>query len=169
VYTLGHCNPQGLAWHPITKTPFSTEHGPPKPEGPSGGDELNLIQPGKNYGWPFTGFMKTRKGLEAPLLVARVPTEPASASFYADTRLPEFTNNFFFGSLVGKNLRRLVLPPPEYNSVGWHEALLQDVFGRIREVAAGPDGALYFTTSNRDGHGQPQKDDDRVLRIVPAK
>jgi glucose/arabinose dehydrogenase len=81
--------------------------------------------------------------------------------------LPEFTNNLFLGALAGKQLWRIVFSPPEYQEVGWREVLLKNTFGRIRDVAAGPDGAIYFTTSNRDGSGQPSSDDDQVLRIVP--
>jgi glucose/arabinose dehydrogenase len=167
VYTLGHRNPQGLAWHPVTKTAFSTEHGPSGFDGPEGGDEFNLIQAGKNYGWPVIHHEQTRTGLEAPLLVFTPAIGPASGAFYPGNRLSEFTNNFFFGATRGQHLHRIVLAPPGFTTVQSHEALLQGVFGRIREVVAGPDGALYFTTSNRDGRARPGANDDQVLRIVP--
>lgn len=169
VYALGLRNPQGLAWHPLTAVLFTTDQGPSGFDGSPGGDELNVIQPGKNYGWPVVAYSKNRQGFEAPLILMRKVIGPAGDAFYADKRLPEFTNNFFFGALTGKHVHRFVLTPPDYKAVEWHEALVPDVFGRIRDVAAGPDGALYFTTSNRDGRGQPGEQDDQVLRIVPEQ
>jgi glucose/arabinose dehydrogenase len=169
VYTFGHRNAQGLAWHPVTKTAFSTEHGPSGFDGPDGGDEFNLIRAGKNYGWPTIHHEQTHTGMEAPLLSFTPAIAPASGVFYQGNRLSEFTNDFFFGAVRGQHLHRVVLAPPDFTTVQSHEALLQGVFGRIREVVAGPDGALYFTTSNRDGHAQPGPNDDQVLRIVPEK
>jgi aldose sugar dehydrogenase len=169
VYTFGHRNAQGLAWHPVTKTAFSTEHGPSGFDGPDGGDEFNLIRAGKNYGWPVIHHEQTHAGMEAPLLSFTPAIAPASGAFYQGTRLPEFANNFFFGAVRGQHLHRVVLAPPDFATVQSHEALLQGTFGRIREVVAGPDGALYFTTSNRDGRAQPGPNDDQVLRIVPEK
>ncbi len=169
VYTFGHRNPQGLAWHPITKTAFSTEHGPSGFDGPDGGDEFNLIRAGKNYGWPVIAYNQTRAGMEAPLLSFTPAIAPASGAFYQGKRLSEFTNNFFFGAARGQHLHRVVLAAPDFTAVQAHEALLQGAFGRIREVIAGPDGALYFTTSNRDGRARPGPDDDQILRIVPER
>lgn len=169
VYTLGHRNPQGLAWHPVTQTAFSTEHGPSGFDGPEGGDEFNLIQAGKNYGWPVIHHGQTRTGMEAPLLDFTPAVAPGSGAFYSGNRLSDFSNNFFFGATRGRHLHRIVLAPPDFTTVQSHEPLLQGVFGRIREVVMGPDGALYFTTSNRDGRAQPEPDDDQVLRIVPEK
>jgi len=169
VYTFGHRNAQGLAWHPTTKTAFSTEHGPSGFDGPEGGDEFNLIRAGKNYGWPVIHHEQTHPGMEAPLLLFTPAIAPASGTFYQGNRLPEFTNNFFFGAVRGQHLHRVVLAPPDFITVQSHEALLQGTFGRIREVVTGPDGALYFTTSNRDGRAAPGPNDDQVLRIVPEK
>ena len=70
--------------------------------------------------------------------------------------------------MASQHLHRIVLAPPDFTTVQSHEALLQGVFGRIRDVVAGPDGALYFTTSNRDGRAQAGPNDDQVLRVVPA-
>ena len=169
IFSLGHRNPQGLDWHPMTGVAFSTEHGPSGFDGAPGGDEMNLIEAGKNYGWPMIHHQETRTGMESPLLEFTPANGPASGAFYQGDRLSEFKNNFFFGAVRGRYLYRVALKPPEYRSVESHEALLVNVFGRIREVADGPDGALYFTTSNRDGRAQPQPDDDRLLRIVPEK
>jgi glucose/arabinose dehydrogenase len=169
IFTLGHRNPQGLDWHPLTGIAFSTEHGPSSFDGPPGGDEVNLVEAGKSYGWPMIHHRETRAGMESPLLEFTPAIGPTSGAFYSGDRLPEFKNNFFFGAVRGRHLHRVVLKPPEYRSVESHEELLTHTFGRIREVAAGPDGTLYFTTSNRDGRAQPQPDDDRVLRIVAEK
>ena len=169
VYTLGHRNSQGLAWHPVTKTAFSTEHGPSGFDGPEGGDEFNLIQAGKNYGWPVISHQQTRTDMVAPLLTFTPAVAPASGTFYTGKRLPALTHNFFFGATRGQHLHRVVLAPPDFTTVQAHEALLQGVFGRIREVVTGPDAALYFTTSNRDGRAQPGPDDDHVLRVVPEQ
>jgi glucose/arabinose dehydrogenase len=169
VYTFGHRNAQGLAWHPTIKTAFSTEHGPSGFDGPDGGDEFNLIRAGKNYGWPVIHHEQTHAGMEAPLLSFTPAIAPASGAFCQGKRLSEFTNNFFFGAVRGQHLHRVILAPPDFTTVQSHEALLQGVFGRIREVVAGPDGALYFTTSNRDGRAQPGPNDDQMLRIVPEK
>ncbi len=105
--------------------------------------------------------------MESPLLVFTPAVGPASGAFYAGERLSGFRHNFFFGATRGQHLHRVVLAPPVFTTVQAHEALLQGVFGRIREVVTGPDGALYFTTSNRDGRAQPGPDDDQILRLVP--
>lgn len=162
IYSYGHRNPQGIDWHPITGQLFSTEHGP------VGGDEVNLIEAGKNYGWPVVHHRATKEGMVRPLLEFSPAIAPASGSFYRGDLMP-FKYNFFFGALRGKHIHRVVLKGPDYRMVELNERLLDGVFGRIRDVVEGPDGALYFCTNNRDGRGWPQWDDDRVLRIVPAK
>ncbi len=169
IFTLGHRNPQGLDWHPEAGVALSTEHGPSGFDGPEGGDELNLIEAGKNYGWPEIHHREKKPGMEPPLLEFTPAIGPASGAFYLGGQLSEFQNNFFFGAVRGHHLHRVVLRPPGFRTVESHEALLVRVFGRIREVASGPDGALYFTTSNRDGRAQPQAGDDRILRMVPAE
>jgi glucose/arabinose dehydrogenase len=85
---------------------------------------------------------------------------------YKGAAFPEFKGNFFFGCLRGERLIRVSL---NGKSVAGQEDLLKDVYGRIREVAEGPDGFIYFSTSNRDGRGSPAKEDDRILRLVPVK
>jgi len=86
--------------------------------------------------------------------------------FYRGTALSGFHNNFFFGCLVGKSLMRIVLNGSKVVS---QERMFQNHYGRIRAVAEGPDGAIYFSTSNRDGRGDPTVLDDQILRIVPVK
>jgi glucose/arabinose dehydrogenase len=86
--------------------------------------------------------------------------------FYDGSVFPAFKGNFFFGCLVGKRIIRVIL---DGRKVTAQEDLLDSVYGRIREMEEGPDGYIYFSTSNRDGRGSPAKDDDRILRIVPDK
>jgi glucose/arabinose dehydrogenase len=167
IWTTGHRNPQGLAWQPGTGLMFQTEHGPSGFEGRGGGaDEVNIVEAGKNYGWPTIWGTKTQAGLEPPLLEYSPACAPASAAFYTGEKLPGFKGDLFFGCLRGTRLQRVVL---DGRKVVSQERLMTDKFGRIRDVENGPDGYLYFSTSNRDGRGSPAKDDDRILRLVPAR
>ena len=164
VWSLGHRNAQGLDWQPGTNLMFQTEHGPSGFDGPEGGDEVNIVEKGKNYGWPVVHHEQTRPGMEPPLLVYTPACAPASGSFYRGSQFPQFKTNFFFGCLKGVRLIRVVLDGRRVIS---QEDLLGGKYGRIRDVAEGPDGYLYFSTSNRDGRGRPAGDDDRILRLVP--
>jgi glucose/arabinose dehydrogenase len=166
VFSLGHRNPQGIDWHPTAGLLFETEHGPSGFDGGSGGDEVNIVEAGKNYGWPLIHHRQKKPGLESPLLEYTPAVAPASAAFYRGGRIKDYENNFFFGCLAGEQIRRVVLDPNNPRQVIADEKFLGDL-GRIREVTMGPDGALYFSTSNRDGRGSPQKGDDRIFRIVP--
>jgi glucose/arabinose dehydrogenase len=166
IFTYGHRNPQGIDWQPGTNLMMETEHGPSGFDGPGGGDEVNLIERGKNYGWPVIHHQSTRAGMESPLLEYTPAVAPASGMFYRGNAFPQFKNNFFFGCLKGEAIIRVVL---DGRRVASQEKLLLKQYGRIRDVAEGPDGALYFSTSNRDGRGTPAKDDDRILRLVPVK
>ena len=166
IWTLGHRNPQGIAWQPGTGLLFETEHGPSGFDGPGGGDEVNIVERGKNYGWPVIHHKQTQAGLESPLLEYTPACAPASAMFYNGSAFPDFKGNFFFGCLAGTRLIRVVL---NGRNVVSQENLLPRTYGRIREVEEGPDGYIYFSTSNRDGRGSPAKDDDRIMRLVPAK
>ncbi|MDT7689475.1 MAG: aldose sugar dehydrogenase [Acidobacteriota bacterium] len=166
IWTYGHRNSQGLDWQPGTNLMFETEHGPSGFDGPEGGDEVNIIERGKNYGWGVIHHKETRAGMESPLLEYTPACAPASGTFYRGAALARFKGNFFFGCLRGEGLQRVVLDGRKVLS---EERLLQGRYGRIREVAEGPDGALYFSTSNRDGRGHPSADDDRIMRLVPTK
>ena len=166
IWTFGHRNAQGIAWQPGTNLMFQTEHGPSGFDGPGGGDEVNIVERGKNYGWPLIHHRQTKEGLESPLLEYTPACAPASAAFHRATTFPQFRNNLFFGCLRGERIVRVVL---DGRRVVIQEDLLTGKYGRIREVAEGPDGAIYFSTSNRDGRGTPAPDDDRILRLVPAK
>ncbi len=91
---------------------------------------------------------------------------PASGMFYRGAAFSQFRGNFFVGCLRGERIIRVV---PDGQRVLSQENLLQGKYGRIREVAEGPDGAIYFSTSNRDGRGKPARDDDRIIRLTPVK
>ncbi|MGI9068639.1 MAG: PQQ-dependent sugar dehydrogenase [Pyrinomonadaceae bacterium] len=166
VWSYGHRNAQGLDWQPGTNLMFQTEHGPSGFDGPGGGDEVNIVEKGKNYGWPVIHHTQTHPGMEAPLLEYTPACAPASATFYRGAVFPQFRGNFFFGCLRGVRIIRVEI---EGRRVVSQENLLAGKYGRIREVAEGPDGYLYFSTSNRDGRGSPAADDDRIIRLVPVK
>jgi aldose sugar dehydrogenase len=161
VFSFGHRNPQGLDWHPVTGDLWETEHGA------TGNDELNRILPGRNYGWPTIEDGQTRSGMEMPVLFFTPSIAPSGGSFYTRGTIARFENDFFFAALRG-HLHRVRFEPADPTRVAAHEALLDGRFGRLREVVMGPDGALYFSTSNRDGRGTPGPDDDRIFRIVAA-
>ena len=166
IWSYGHRNAQGIDFQPDTNFMFQTEHGPSGFDGPFGGDEVNFVEKGKNYGWPLIHHTATRAGLESPLLEYTPACAPASGAFYRGSAFPQFKNNFFFGCLSGERIIRVVLDKQRVVS---QEDLLSGKYGRIRDVAEGPDGFLYFSTSNNDGRGKPTSDDDRILRLVPVK
>lgn len=165
IWSTGHRNAQGLAWQPGSGLMFQTEHGPSGFEGRGGGaDEVNIVEAGKNYGWPTIYGTRTQAGLEPPLLEYSPACAPASGAFYNGSKLPEFKGNFFFGCLRSARIVRVVM---DGRRVVRQENLLEKNVGRVREIAEGPDGFIYFSTSNRDGRGSPTSDDDRIMRIVP--
>jgi glucose/arabinose dehydrogenase len=166
IWTYGHRNAQGMDWQPETNLMFQTEHGPSGFDGPGGGDEVNIVERGNNYGWPLIHHRQSREGLVSPLLEYTPACAPASGSFYRGNLFQAFHNNFFFGCLRGERIIRVAL---DQRRVVSQEDLLKDKYGRIREVTEGPEGAIYFSTSNRDGRGSPAKEDDRILRLVPAQ
>ena len=166
IWSYGHRNPQGLDFQPGSNLMFETEHGPSGFDGPGGGDEVNIVEKGKNYGWPVIHHTETGAGMEAPLLEYTPACAPASGMFYRGAAFPEFRGSFFFGCLKGVRIIRVILDGRRVLS---QENLLEGRYGRIRDVAEGPDGCLYFSTSNRDDRGSPAADDDRIIRLVPAK
>jgi len=165
IWSLGHRNAQGMDWQPDSNLMFQTEHGPSGFDGPEGGDEINIVEKGKNYGWPTIHHKESRSGLESPVVEYTPACAPASGMFYRGAAFPKFKGSFFLGCLRGEMLVRVVFEGRKF--VG-QESLLKD-YGRIRDVAEGPDGYLYFSTSNRDGRGKPTEDDDRIMRLVPAQ
>ena len=166
IWTYGNRNGQGIDWQPGTNLLFETEHGPSGFDGPEGGDEVNILERGKNYGWPVIHHRQTHAGMESPLLEYTPACAPASGMFYRGSAFPQFRNNFFFGCLRGERIIRVVLDGRRVIS---QENLLEGKYGRIRDIAQGPDGNIYFSTSNRDGRGSPTRDDDRIIRLTPTK
>jgi glucose/arabinose dehydrogenase len=163
VYSYGHRNPQGLAWQSKTQRLYSTEHGPSGFQGCCR-DELNYIEPGKNYGWPEIRGDETREGMVPPIINAGTSETwaPAGATFVS--RGP-WAGSLLFTGLRGQTLYRVVLDPNDPRKVDKFERLLYRQFGRLRDIVEGPDGNLYLLTSNRDGRGSPKDDDDRVIRL----
>ncbi len=151
VYSFGHRNPQGLAWDEKRRL-FETEHGA------RGKDELNLVEPGKNYGWPIIQGAEAKDGMESPML-------QSGTDIWAPAGTAWLNNSVFFGGLRGKALFEAEIKDGELTLVKHFSGQ----FGRLRDVAVGPDGALYITTSNRDGRGFSRAGDDKILRIRPPQ
>lgn len=161
IYSYGHRNPQGFDWDPVTGKLVISEHGE------FAHDEVNVIEPGANYGWPEIIGDETDPKYTGPLLHTGTETwAPSGASFYNSNKIPEWTNKYFIANLRGSHLRMLDLDLEE-NKVISSEALFSGTFGRLRDASVGLDGHLYILTSNRDGRGSPAPNDDRILRIVP--
>ncbi len=165
IWSYGHRNAQGLAWQPGTGAMWQTEHGPSGFDGPGGGDEVNVVTKGANMGWPLVHHDETKVGTVAPIRTYTPAQAPGAAAFYNADRLPEFKGNFFFACLRGNGIMRLVV---DGSRIVKQEKLFAEL-GRCRAIAVGPDGAIYFSTSNRDGRGSPQQGDDRIMRIVPRR
>ncbi len=166
IYSLGHRNPQGIDWDPISGNLFSTEHGPSVFDGPAGGDEINLIQKGENYGWPIVSHENSKDGLVSPLVVFTPAIAPASGMFYKGDMFPQFRNHFLVGLLKGEGILDVTLDSNR-KQIASYEKIPEITFGRIREVAQSPNGAIYFTTSNKDGRGKVNAGDDMIYKIVP--
>jgi len=168
VYSLGHRNPQGLTWDAESGRMFSTEHGPSGFDGPGGGDEINLIVPGGNYGWPLGSHDNVPEGTIGPLIQFTPAEAPASALYYDNDTLPFFKGSLFFGALRGEGLVKVTFAenPQGEISIENVENIVDNV-GRVRDVSMGPDGSIYFTTSNRDGRGTLREGDDKIYRIFP--
>jgi glucose/arabinose dehydrogenase len=164
IFTYGNRNSQGMAVQPETGYIFQTEHGPSWNDAPGGGDEVNVMVPGGNYGWPVVHHRETREGMISPLLEYTPAIAPAGAAFYTGDRIPRWKHNFFFTNLVGRMLVRVVLDGAE---VKGQEFLLEDDYGRLRDVATGPEGGLLVLTSDTDAYGPGRAGGDRLLRIVP--
>lgn len=149
IYSYGHRNVQGLAFHPETGDLWEMEFGP------RGGDEVNLIQPGKNYGWPIITYgieysgdkigdsIQSKEGLEQPVYYYDPVISPSGITFYSSDEIPEWKNNLFIAALSGMHVARLVI---EDNKVVAEERLLSDEAQRFRDITEGPDGALYAVT-----------------------
>lgn len=163
VWTWGHRHPQGIDWNPATGEMWATEHGA------RGNDEVNLIERGRNYGWPVIQGPQTRPDMVTPVLFFNPAVAPSGLSFYTSTRIPQFRGNIFFTALRGVHIHRVVLDIGNSTVPAAQERLFEGRFGRIRDIVTGPDGALYFCTSNRDGRATPVDTDDRIARIIPVQ
>jgi glucose/arabinose dehydrogenase len=159
VYSWGHRNPQGIDWHPATGDLWASEHGN------TGNDEINVIDAGANFGWPRIEAAQAMTGMQTPITFFNPAIAPSGASFYRGGVFAAFVNNLFVATLRGTHLLRLRLNPA-LRQIAAQERLLAGQFGRIRDVVSGPDGFLYFSTSN--GRGGSDATDDRIARIVPA-
>ncbi len=156
VWSYGHRNPQGLAWDGDGNL-WATEHG--RSGLASGMDELNLIEPGRNYGWPVIEGDETAAGMVTPVINSG-PDEtwaPAGAAYAGDS--------VFFTGLRGESLYEARIADGLVTHLTAH---LRGDFGRLRAVTVGPDGMLYVSTSNRDGRGAVREGDDRIIRIDPT-
>lgn len=163
VWSYGHRNPQGLAINPADGSLWEQEHGA------MGGDEVNLIAPGKNYGWPLVSHgvnydgspvgtgRADAPGMEPPLWHWTPSIAPSGMTFYTGDLFPAWKGNLFNGALKFQLLSRLEIKD---NKVVKEERLLQGLGERIRDVRQGPDGALYLLTDNSAG---------RILRVAPAR
>jgi glucose/arabinose dehydrogenase len=161
IYALGFRDMQGVAIEPGTGRLWTSEHGP------RGGDEINAVDKGKNYGFPVIGYGRdyngkpingdktAQAGMEQPVYFWTPDIAPAGISFYDGTRFPEWRGDLFVSALAGKSLIRLVLKD---GRVEYEERLLTELNARIRGVAQGPDGALYVLTDGNAG---------KILRLVP--
>lgn len=163
IYTYGNRNPQGLAMHPETGQIWEAEHGP------KGGDEINILVAGTNYGWPVISYGRSYSGAEIGEGTAKagmaqparhwgVPAiSPSGMAFYTGGDFPSWRDNMFLGALSGRVLIRLVLDGTE---IVHEERLLEDFGERIRDVRQGPDGSLYLLTDSPKG---------RLLRLDPIQ
>jgi glucose/arabinose dehydrogenase len=161
IYSYGHRNMQGLAIHPETGAVWETEHGP------QGGDELNVVLPGKNYGWPVVTFGREysgevitdrpwREDIEPPVTIWVPSLGLSGLAFYTGDKFAGWKGNLFAGGLAGLSVQRIVFTP---RGLVGRETLLGDLKQRVRDVREGPDGFLYVVTDANPGG---------ILRIEPA-
>ena len=150
VFSSGHRNPQGLCFAADGRF-LSTEHGPDR------GDEVNVIEQGEDYGWPES----SGDGIQN-----YTPTiAPGGCAVYDGDAIPQWKGSLLFTTLKDNDLRRLTFAAD--GSVADEEVLYDGDFGRLRDVAVGPDGAVYLATSNKDTRGDPKSGDDRIIRVGP--
>ena len=151
VYSYGHRNVQGIAWHFKTKQLYATEHGP------SGNDEINIIKAGSNYGWPIEECKGSGK-FEESKFCFNPAIAPTGVTIPANDKLG-YKNDLIFTTLKGSHLRDIDLKSRTQSNI-----LVG--YGRLRDVIEAPDGSLFILTSNKDGRGTTQTDDDKILRIL---
>src|SRR4051812_33189770 len=168
IWSYGHRNPEGLAWEPSTGRLWESEHGP------TGGDEINIIEKGHNYGWGVAskgiqgGITKTSEpGMDDPIVYYTPAIAPAGITFYTGSRYPAWKNSsLFVGGLVGQQFRRLEIS----NDKVVNQEVLFAQFGRVRDVVQGPDGYLYLALQMpTGGQGVPLSaaTPGMIVRLVP--
>ena len=162
VWTYGHRNPEGLAYDPVTGILWESEHGP------TGGDEINIIEPGKNYGWGVATMglepginRQYAPGMTPPITFYNPSIGPSGITFYTGDKFPAWKNNLFITAMVGQKLIRMEIKDRQIVS---QEAVFQD-YGRVRAVLTGPDGFLYVLLQNANGDPKGGS----IIRLVPAK
>ncbi|HVR88421.1 MAG TPA: PQQ-dependent sugar dehydrogenase [Candidatus Limnocylindria bacterium] len=160
VYSWGHRNPQGIAFN--GNDVYDIEHGPDTD------DEINFIQPGANYGWPtFRQTGGAARGMKDPIWSSGSVTFATSGgTFVTGDGWGSWSGSLFVAALKDASLRRFTVTPAIATQ---QDLLYRGKYGRLRAAVQGPDGALYLTTSNRDGRGSAALSDDRVIRIVPGQ
>ncbi|MFO7301075.1 MAG: PQQ-dependent sugar dehydrogenase [Acidobacteriota bacterium] len=167
IWSYGHRNPQGFAWHPVTGKLWSSEHGP------NGGDEINIIEKGGNYGWGVAtkgvqaNMVPSAEGMIDPVIYWTPSMAPAGISFYTGDRYPGWKNtSLFVGGLVGQRLERLETDGDKVV----HQEVIFDQLGRVRDIVQGPDGYFYIALQNPTGlPGVPLPADTpgRIIRLIP--
>ncbi len=171
VYSYGHRNPQGIAWHPVTNKLFESEHGPSGESGRFANDEINIIKIGGDYGWPDVSGAPGIRPYIDPVIVWKKTTPPSGITFYKGNLLNRLKGDLFIATLKSEALIRVRLDAaaekPQKIERWFAKDFSNGKYGRLRDVVEGPDGALYFLTNNTDGRGQPNDGDDRIYRIVP--
>jgi glucose/arabinose dehydrogenase len=165
IWSYGHRNPQGLAWDPVSGKLWESEHGP------QGGDEINIIEPGKNYGWGVItmgvqpGITKRAEaGMETPIVYFTPTIAPSGMVFYTGSQYPQWKNSLFVSALAGQQLRRLDISGDKVTS----QEVLFNQFGRVHDVIQGPDGYLYVTFQ-QPGQVTTASTPGTVARLVPVK
>lgn len=160
IWSYGHRNTQGLAFEPGTGTLFNTEHGP------TGGDEINIIRKGQNYGWPVIHHDLTHAAMNSPLIQFTPSIAPGEAMFYTANAFPQLKGYLLVGCLRGEEILKVQLA---HDKITGQEVMLKQQYGRIRSIVTGPDGFIYFSTSQLDPvEGTPRPHYDMILRMRPS-
>jgi glucose/arabinose dehydrogenase len=167
VWSYGHRNVQGLDWQEGTKRMFITEHG--ATAGVNGNncckDEINIIEKGKNYGWPIVSGTESQAGMVSPIWLSGTDKTwaPAGAIFVKNGK---WKGSFLFVGLKGETLYRAVIDTNDASKILRIEEYMKQTFGRLRDIAEAPDGTFYICVSNRDGRGVPRAQDDRIIKLT---
>lgn len=167
LFLLGIRNTEGFDWID-RETMVVVDHGPSGELNRAGHDEVNVASAGENLGWPTIFGCEAREGLVSPVLTWTQAVPPGGAAIYTGDRIPAWKGSVLVGTLGSRHLHRVQLDPQDPRRLLSHEVYFDRQFGRLRDVAMGPDGELYVTTSNCDGRGDCPAAKDAILRIAPA-